>query len=70
MAANFLVRGDFIDTITISNYANANNAQFGTSTLLATRQNPFGPRRSSAISDCPALPADTASLVADRPVWL
>ena len=37
MTANFLVRGDFIDTMTISNYANANNAQFGTSTLLATQ---------------------------------
>ena len=37
MTANFLVRGDFIDTITISNYANANNAQFGQSTLLATQ---------------------------------
>jgi hypothetical protein len=37
MTANFLVLGNLIDTVTISNYANANNAAFGTTTLLASQ---------------------------------
>ena len=35
MSANLLVNGDLIDFVTISNYANANGAAFGTTTLLA-----------------------------------
>ena len=35
MSANLLVNGDLIDFVTIGNYANANGAAFGTTTLLA-----------------------------------
>lgn len=37
LTANLLVRGDFIDTVTITNYASASNVAFATSTLLATQ---------------------------------
>jgi len=37
LTANLLVRGDLIDSVTISNYANAANTAFGTATLLATQ---------------------------------
>lgn len=37
MTSNFLVRGDFVESVTITNYANANNVAFGTTTLLGTQ---------------------------------
>jgi hypothetical protein len=37
LTSNFLVKGDFIDSITISNYANAANTAFATTTLLASQ---------------------------------
>jgi hypothetical protein len=35
LTANLLVNGNLIESVTISNYANANNTAFGTTTLLA-----------------------------------
>jgi len=47
--ANFLVKGEFVDTLTLSTFVSANNIAYDQATLLATRTYTNGPTQDSGL---------------------